>query len=275
VDDILGMHDVLLLDLDGTVYLEQAAIAFAVESLIQVGDRGVRLAYVTNNASRTPAAVSGHLRSLGLPARDDEVVTSSMAAASLVRDCCEPGASVLAIGGEGVGWALREQGLEPVQRFGESVAAVVQGYGPEVTAADLAEVAFAVSAGVPWFATNTDLVLPTSRGLAPGNGSLVGLVQHVTGREPTAVAGKPEPALIDEAIRRTGAHSPLIVGDRLDTDIEAGLRMGIPTLLVLTGVTDIHHVEELPLERRPTYVADDLRALIDRSLLREANDPSR
>ncbi|MFM8896934.1 MAG: HAD-IIA family hydrolase [Actinomycetales bacterium] len=264
---LVESHDVLLVDLDGTVYLDHAAIPFAVESLIGAMDRGARLAFVTNNAARTPASVAQQLRGMGLPARDQDVVTSSMAAASLVRARVGTGATVLAVGGEGVGWALREQGLVPTDHFTASVSALVQGYGPDVRVRDLSEAAFAVAAGVPWIATNDDLLLPTSRGLAPGNGSLLRLVSRAAGRGPDAVAGKPEAALIEEALRRTDAQRPLIVGDRLDTDIAAGVRLGIPTLLVLTGVTGSELLRQTAPEQRPTFVAADLRALVENSLL--------
>ena len=261
VGNLLSEHDVLLLDLDGTVYLNRSPIPYAVESLIGAIGQGARLAYVTNNASRTPAAVAEHLRSLGIPARQDEVITSSMAGASLLRERVGSG-KVLSVGGEGVAWALREQGLEPVAALDGDVVAVMQGYGPEVCVRDLTEATYAVKAGLPWIATNVDLVLPTDRGLAPGNGSLVGLVERVAGRPPDAIAGKPEPALIREAIARMEARRPLIVGDRLDTDIAAGARLGIPTLLVLTGVSTEAEAMDAPPDLRPTYLASDLRCLI-------------
>lgn len=267
VSSLLSEHDVLLLDLDGTVYLDRSPIPYAVESLLAAIGHGARLAYVTNNASRTPGVVAEHLRSLGLPARQDEVITSSMAGASLVRQRVGSG-RVLSVGGAGVAWALQEQGLEPVTALDDEVVAVMQGYGPEVCVRDLTEAAYAVRAGLPWIATNVDLVLPTDRGLAPGNGSLVGLVERVAGRPPDAIAGKPEPALIREAIARTGARRPLIVGDRLDTDIAAGARLGIPTLLVLTGVSTEVEAIDAPPDLRPTYLASDLRCLIPGSSAR-------
>ena len=100
----------------------------------------------------------------------------------------------------------------------------------------LAEGAYAVTAGLPWLASNLDATIPTPRGIAPGNGALVQVIAGATGRRPDAVAGKPETPLHDEAVRRTGARRPLVVGDRLDTDIEGANSAGVPSLLVLTGV---------------------------------------
>lgn len=274
MSNLLTDHDVLLLDLDGTVYLDRVPIPHAVSSLLSAISQGIRLAYVTNNASRTPGTVAEQLRFLGLPAREEEVITSSMAGATLVRERVGSG-KVLAIGGEGVAWALREQGLVPVHALGDQVVAVMQGYGAEVTVRDLTEAAFAVRSGLPWIATNADLVLPTDRGLAPGNGSLVALVERVAGRPPDAIAGKPEPALIQEAIRRTGAHRPLIVGDRLDTDIAAGARLGIPSLLVLTGVSTEAQAIHAPDDQRATYLADDLRCLLPGACVRTLTAPPR
>ncbi len=105
--------------------------------------------------------------------------------------------------------------------------------------------------GLPWIATNPDLTFPAPGGIAPGNGALVRLVAETVGRGPDAVAGKPEPPLLREAIRRTRAQRPLMVGDRLDTDIAAGARVGIPSLLVFTGVTTLAELLAAIPEERP------------------------
>jgi hypothetical protein len=127
----------------------------------------------------------------------------------------------------------------------------------------LAEGSYAVNAGLLWVATNTDLTIPTARGIAPGNGTLVQAVRTATGQDPV-VAGKPELPLHREAVARTAAHDPLVVGDRLDTDIEGAVRAGSPSLLVLTGVTDPAALLAAPPPRRPTYLAADLRGLVQR-----------
>jgi len=134
------------------------------------------------------------------------------------------------------------------------------GFGPDVSWRQLAEAAYAVGAGAAFVATNTDLSIPTARGIAPGNGTLVGAVQAATGRAPV-VAGKPFAPLMRESVERVAARRPLVVGDRLDTDIEAGHVSGIPSLLVLTGVTDVEMLLAAPPHRRPTYLAADLRGL--------------
>ena len=258
--------DALLFDLDGVVYIGPDAVPGAVDGIAAAQAQGVRCIYVTNNASRTAAEVAEHLRALGLALDDADVVTSSMAGASLVSDLV-PSGKVLAVGGDGVWSALRERGFEPVDTYTPDVVAVMQGYGPNVGWRDLAEATFAVRAGVPWIATNLDFTFPTPKGVAPGNGSLIRLVADVAGRQPDAVAGKPEPALLNEAVRRTGATRPLMVGDRLDTDIAAGNRLGIPTLLVLTGVCDAATAFAAVGEEAPTFIADDLGCLVDGAAL--------
>jgi len=263
----VGDFDVLLFDLDGVVYVGQEPVPAAIEAIESARAQGARCIYVTNNASRTPAQVAEHLRELGVPATEQDVVSSSMAGATLVAERIT-GGEVLAVGGEGVRAALIERGFVPVSTFTDTVQAVMQGYGPDVGWRDLAEATFAVRAGLPWIATNLDSTFPTARGVAPGNGSLVQVVAQTAGRGPDAVAGKPEPALLQEALRRTGATRPLMIGDRLDTDIAAGARLGMPTLLVTTGISTATEAMHATGDLRPTYLAADLSCLLpDRHFL--------
>ena len=257
----IGNHDVLLFDLDGVVYIGPNVVPGAREGILSAREQGARCIFVTNNASRTASHVAAHLRELEIPADDEDVVTSSMAGATLVSSFVSSG-DVLAIGGEGVAVALRERGFNPVHEYSDSVVAVMQGYGANVGWSDLAEATFAVRAGLPWIATNLDSTFPSARGIAPGNGALVQVVAQTAGRAPDAVAGKPEPALLHEAIARTGALRPLMIGDRLDTDIAAGSRLGIPTLLVGTGVATLEEGRSASGDERPTFVADDLTCLL-------------
>jgi len=185
-------------------------------------------------------------------------VTSAQAAARLVAARVRPAAKVLVVGGEGLVAALRERGLEPVDAFADDVSAVVQGFAPDVGWRALAEGSYAVTAGRPWVVSNLDATVPTPRGMAPGNGQLVGVVRATTGRDPDAVAGKPELPLHEEAVRRTGARRPLVVGDRLDTDIEGAVRAGTPSLLVLTGVSGPADLLAAPPARRPSYLGGGL-----------------
>ena len=254
-------YDTALLDLDGVVYRGADAVPHAVQALLAAAELGMRLTYVTNNASRTPEAVAEHLVRLGLPATPEDVVTAAQAVARMIAESVPAGAKVLAVGGEGLRVALEAHGLVPVSSADENPAAAVQGYRPTTSWEELAEIAYAVQRGVPWFAANTDLTMPTARGIAPGNGALVTAVAQACGGWPR-VAGKPEIALHRETMIRTNAKRPLVVGDRLDTDIEGANRAGVDSLLVLTGVTTRDEAEAAEGAHKPTYIADDLRALL-------------
>ncbi|MEU5465459.1 HAD hydrolase-like protein [Streptomyces althioticus] len=259
---LIEAYDTALLDLDGVVYAGGNAIEHAVPSLAVARDGGMRLAYVTNNALRTPDAVAAHLTELGIPAEPGDVITSAQAVARLIADQVPQGSRVLVVGGEGLWVALRERGLEPVESADDEPVAVVQGYGgPELAWGRFAEASYAVARGLPWFASNTDLTIPSGRGIAPGNGAAVEVVRIATGAEPQ-VAGKPLPPMHRETILRTGAERPLVVGDRLDTDIEGAFNGGVDSLLVLTGVTDGAQLLAAPPRHRPTYVDADLRGLL-------------
>lgn len=256
-------YDVALLDLDGVVYVGSRAVPSAPEALQAVRSAGMRIAFVTNNAARPPAAVAAHLTELGIAAQSDEVVNSAQAAAHFLADQLEVRARVLVVGTTGLFEALTERGLVPVSEVGDGVAAVVQGFSPEMSWRQLCEGAVAIRSGATWVATNLDATVPSPRGPLPGNGSLVAALRHATGVEPAAVTGKPDPAMHREMVDRTGAERPLIVGDRLDTDIEGANAAGCPSLLVLTGVTSARTALAAPAHSRPTYLGRDLGALLD------------
>ena len=256
------IYDVGLLDLDGVVYLGGTAIPGAAEALRKAGAAGMRLAYVTNNAFRTPAAIAALLTSFGVPAAQEDVVTSAQAAARLLAERLPAGAPVLVIGGSGLRMALRERGLRPVSTAADHPPAVVQGYSPDVSYSMLAEGSLAVAAGALFVGSNGDLTLPSRRGRQPGNGSLLQVIATATGVRPL-VAGKPEPPLHNESVLRTGARHPLVVGDRLDTDIEAAHRVDADSMLVLTGVTGPAEAVLAPPSQRPTYLAEDLAGLLE------------
>ena len=255
-------YDTALLDLDGVVYAGGNAIAHAVESLASAREGGMRLAYVTNNALRTP----GHRGRASHRAGDTDGGRRRhhLGAGGRAADqrAGAGRARVLVIGGEGLRVALRERGLEPVESADDDPAAVVQGFGgPDLPWGRFAEACYAVARGVPWFASNTDLTIPSGRGIAPGNGAAVEVVRIATGAEPQ-VAGKPLPPMHRETILRTGAKRPLVVGDRLDTDIEGAFNGEVDSLLVLTGVTDGAQLLAAPPQHRPTYVDADLRGML-------------
>lgn len=259
---LVDRYDAIVCDLDGVVYRGEPAVPHAVEALTAAGKP---IQFATNNASRPPSTVGEHLRRLGLMVDDSSVATSSQAAAWLLTAHLEAGASVLAIGGIGVAEALRERGFVPVASASDDPVAVVQGYGLGVTADDLAQAAYAVQRGALWLATNTDHTLPTAYGYAPGNGALVLAVGAAVGRGPDLVAGKPDEPLYLMCAERLGVDPSrvLAIGDRLETDIEGAHQAGMDSLLVLTGVHGVRDAVAAGPESRPTWIARDLRALVE------------
>lgn len=256
------IYDLAMLDLDGVVYVGHEAVNGASEALAKAQMSGMSLAYVTNNASRNPAEVAAHLRDLGMPAvLDSDVVNSAQAVAHLIANAVPVGSEILVVGGPGLYDALEERGLRGVDRFDGNTVAVVQGFHPDVNWRLLAEGTYAVNAGLPWFASNLDLSVPTQRGFAPGNGALVELISKATGKAPI-VAGKPEAALFLETTERVGGENPLVVGDRLDTDIQGAGNVGADSLVVLTGVSNLQDVANAEGKQRASYVAADLRGLL-------------
>ncbi|MDP5228509.1 MULTISPECIES: HAD-IIA family hydrolase [Arthrobacter] len=262
VTGLVEAFDAILSDLDGVVYAGPSAIPGATEALSALAGRGVGLAYVTNNASRSPEQVAAHLRELGAPATPEQVVTSPQAAARLLAERIPAGSRVLITGSEALADEVRSAGLEPVWSAAEEPVAVVQGFDPGLGWKDLAEASYAVAAGILWVATNTDLSIPQARGIAPGNGTLVAAVRAATGAEPL-VAGKPEVPLFHAAAARLGASHPAVVGDRLDTDILGGNRAGYATILVLTGVNTARDALNALTLERPTHLIADLGALYE------------
>ncbi|MGI8679284.1 MAG: HAD-IIA family hydrolase [Jatrophihabitans sp.] len=258
---LADLYDVALLDLDGVVYVGTDAVPTAPAALAAVRERGVRLAFVTNNAARSPLAVAEHLTELGVAATAAEVVTSAQAAARYLADRLPGGSRVLVIGTTGLHEALEERGLGWTSEDSDDVAAVVQGYSPETNWKLLAEGAVAINRGVLWVATNADPTVPSARGPLPGNGSLVAALRTATRREPV-VTGKPDPTMHRETVIRTKAERPLVVGDRLDTDIEGATAVGCPSLLVFSGVTTPVELLAASQSLRPTYVAADLTGLL-------------
>lgn len=262
---LLSAYDALLLDLDGTVWEGGRAVAGAVEA---VNAAGVPALYITNNAMRSPESVAEKLQGIGLQAEAADVVTAAQAAIDLAAEHLQPGDAVYVIGTASFRELVRAAGYRVVDSAAEQPRAVLQGLDPEAGWAELSEAALAIRGGATYFASNLDTTLPSERGLLVGNGSMVAAVVSATEVTPTS-AGKPEPAMFLTAARRLNAQRPLVVGDRLDTDIEGGNAAGMPTLHVLTGVSGHIALLEAPKELRPTYVAEDLGALTaDPAILR-------
>jgi HAD superfamily hydrolase (TIGR01450 family) len=254
-------YDLIIMDLDGVVYLVDRPIPGAPQALARLRAMGKPIRFATNNASRRAADVAALLNEMGIAAAPDEVLTSAGAAAAVLAQRLAPRAAVLVVGAPALQEEVAAAGLRPVRTADDKPEAVVQGYGPEVGWMHLAEACVAIRAGAWWVATNTDRTLPTPRGPLPGNGSLVAALSTALDRGPDLVVGKPEPTLFRAAAAQVGATRPLVVGDRLDTDIVGAHRAGMDSLLVLTGVDSQDAASQAPPEMRPTYLAADLSGL--------------
>lgn len=273
---------VVILDLDGVVYIGPDAVAHAIPALNALAERGTRLTAATNNASRPATEVAEHLQRLGLRIAADDVMTSSQAAAEYLAGELPPDSPVLAVGGVGVSLALEAVGLRALRASSDlshcdavatQAVAVVMGFGPLVGWSDLTAAKWAIERGARWIATNTDPSVPQLYGTAPGNGAFVQLMRNVTGHEPEVI-GKPKPTLFQAIVRRTGGVDALVIGDRLDTDIDGARAAGLPSLLVFTGVQGPRDLAQQPLAGWPDFVARDLRSLDGPPVPLHEADPS-
>jgi HAD superfamily hydrolase (TIGR01450 family) len=258
---VLDKFETLLLDLDGVIYEGGLAIVDAIESIGALQAKGLQVGYITNNASRTSAAITDQLRSFGLELAVQDVITSAQAGAELLQQVVPAGSKVLVVGGEGLRSNVSLAGFEIVESSKDSPVAVIQGFDPSVGWKDLAEASYAIQRGAKWVATNQDWTIPREEGLAPGNGTLVSAVHTAVGQLPV-VAGKPEKAIFETALAQFGTSSAMYVGDRLDTDVLGANRSGIASALVMTGVTTRKELLAAKADSRPSYILGTLKDLL-------------
>jgi len=247
-------------DLDGVVFVGSQAVAKAAETIAAAEAAGLRLVYLTNNASRSPKEVADKLTGFGIGVNPAQVVTAAVAGATRLAADLPPGSNVLVVGHNGLIEAVSEAGLQPVFQAKDRPVAVIQGWGPNVGWAQLAQAAYAIQGGAKYYATNLDRTLPTEEGFAPGNAALISAVTMATGVSPMA-GGKPDPAIFQLAAERAGTDRPLVIGDRLDTDLAGARAAGYPGLLVLTGVNTLVDACLAPPDHRPSLVARSIEAL--------------
>lgn len=268
---IAATYRLALLDLDGVVYRGKNPVEYAAESIRAAEAAGMQVEYTTNNSSRYQHVVAEQLRGFDLSVEAHQIITSSVVAARMVARHVPEGAKVLVLGAAHLRDEVAGQGLVVVDHAEDELDAVIQGWYPEMSWNQMAQVAYAVERGAQYFVTNRDLTIPRELGIAPGCGSMIQAVINATGVEPIASAGKPESAMYDEArllaagegCEPVAREACLAIGDRLDTDIEAGNRGGYDSLAVLTGVTNPHELMLAPAHLRPTYIVKDLRGLLE------------
>ena len=255
---IADRYEAFLFDLDGVLYRGSEPIPGAAEAVGRLRELGKGLAFVTNNSSRTPRMVTDHLASVGIEALDAEVVTSALVTADLLGD--RGAKTAFVIGGEGLRSALAARGLELLGGDPANVDVVVVGFDPGVDYAALRTASVLVEKGAALIASNGDPSFPAADGYAwPGAGAIVSAIETTTGSI-AEVVGKPHAPLLVAARRAAGGGHPLLIGDRLDTDIAGAVELGWDSALVLTGIATRDQVGAGPVE--PTYVLEDLGGLV-------------
>jgi glycerol-1-phosphatase len=249
-------YDAFLFDLDGVLYRGSEVVPGASEAIARLRAAGKRVAFVTNNSGRTPDVVAGALNGLGIVAASEEVETSALVTA---RELASRGvAEAFVVGEEGILAALRDVGIAIADAGADRTDAVVVGWDRRADYEKLCRASLLVQRGATLFATNADASYPAADGDWPGAGALLAAVETTTGAR-AEVFGKPEPLIMLAALERAGGGTPLVIGDRLETDVAGAAGLGWDSLLVLTGIT---RREDLAGSRlMPTFVGDDLSAL--------------
>jgi 4-nitrophenyl phosphatase len=236
----------LILDMDGVLWRADTPIGDLPDIFSRIHQLGLKVVLATNNSTRSVEQYVERLHGFGVEVEAWQIVTSSQAAAYLMRKHLPDGKQVYVIGENGLKQALLERGFEPVfdGEPASRLCAVVAGMDRQISYAKLQRATLLIRAGLPFYATNPDRTFPTPDGLVPGTGAILAAISAATDREPT-VAGKPKPAMLDLAIERLGLNrnQVLMVGDRLETDIAGGQAAGCPTAVVLSGVSTREQVE--------------------------------
>lgn len=242
-----------LIDLDGTMYKGKESIKEAPGFIRRLKDSQVPYLFLTNNSTSTPEEVAIRLKAqFNIPAKPEEVYTSSLAAADYVKSL--KGNRVYVVGEKGLKHALTEAGCDLVE---DDIDHVVVGLDTQLTYEKCVTASLAIQNGASFIATNKDTNLPNERGLVPGAGSIVALIEKSTRVKPVFV-GKPESFIMESALDRLNLAKKdvLMVGDNYETDILAGINNGVDTLLVLTGFTQ---KEDLTIvANQPTHVVATL-----------------
>lgn len=263
---LIDSYDCVLLDLDGVVYLGKTPIDNAIKTIKEIQKRKINIAVITNNGSVTAKSVSKWMKDFGLEIKASSIVTSSQTLCWYLTEKYPKSSKVLVVGSSGLKDSVSDAGFKVVTKADKDPIVVVNGIDADISQKDLAEMCFAISKGVAWVSTNGDYTFPTEKGLAPGNGAFNALITSITGKSPLLM-GKPEPHMFQQAAALFSAKSPIVVGDRLDTDIQGANNAGFKSLCVLTGVSDLIQIKNAPLSTSPTYVGKDLSALIDNNYL--------
>jgi 4-nitrophenyl phosphatase len=251
----LASIEALIIDMDGVLWRGDQPLPGVAQFFTFLRGRGIRFVLATNNSSRTEKQYAERLASYGAPVSLEEIVTSASATADHLAEILPEASRVYAIGMDGVRQALTRRGFTLSEADG--AAAVVVGIDWHVTFDQLKRASLLIRAGARFIGTNPDATFPAPEGIIPGNGALLAAIETATGVRPMVV-GKPEPILYRQALRRLGTplEATAALGDRLETDILGGLRAGVRTILVMSGVTTPELLAAS--EYRPDWVFEDI-----------------
>ncbi len=251
-----------LLDMDGTIYLDQDLFDGTLDFLEYVKKIGGRAMYLTNNSSKSVQKYIEKLGSMGIIAGKEDFTTSAQATALYLQKTHKDDL-LYVFGTQALKDELIEYGLKITDTICDEIACLVMGFDTELCFQKLEDACILLNRGVDYIATNPDWVCPTWYGSVPDCGSIAQILQTATGRLPKFI-GKPEPTMIDLAIEYTGfkKEQAIILGDRLYTDIASGSNAGIDTALMLSGESTMEDVETFD-GKKPTYIFDNIRSFLN------------
>lgn len=250
-----------LFDLDGTLYLGDRLFPFTIDLLRRIKETGGMYMFMTNNSSKSVSAYIEKLQKLGIPATEDEFITSSQATAYYLKNN-HPTAKLYVCGTESLKAELRSQGFTITENLQE-VECIVMGFDTELTFRKLHDVSFLLcTRELPYIATNPDYVCPTEFGSVPDCGSVCDMIYNATGKRPVVI-GKPEALMPQLAMAKNGygKKQTVVIGDRIYTDIRSGIRAGTVTMLVMSGETTREILDASP--EKPDFVLKDASEILN------------
>ena len=250
----------LILDMDGVLWEGNSPLPGMPEFLSFLRAEEIRIILATNNASQTPESYVQKLARMGAEVRRDEIITSATATAEYLKSVARPGEKIFLIGEEGLTRAIEAAGLPLAEPDELHAAYVVCGMDRGLTWQKLANATISLRGGARFIGTNPDLTFPTERGIAHGNGAVLAALTAASGVKPTII-GKPFPALFQMALRKMRIPKARVaaLGDRLETDILGARKVGIKSILVLTGISSRKELRYSKI--KPTLVVEDLPSL--------------
>ncbi len=249
-----------LLDMDGTIYIDNSLFDGTVDFLAHIRSIGGRYIFLTNNSSKSADKYVEKLAMLGIASSRSDFITSTDAAVAYIKKNY-PGMKIYALGTASFRSQLIEAGFDITDKLEDGIGCLIMGYDTELTFRKLEDACILLGKGVEYVATNPDRVCPTWYGYVPDCGSVSEMLYNATGRRPYFI-GKPQPDMVNMAISVTGfAHEQtVLLGDRLYTDITSGVNAGIDTVLVLSGESVMGDVDKSVI--KPNYIFDNIKELL-------------